>query len=51
MGFNSGFKGLKASSSVSKKFLLTVWNDGVVLIKKYKSYIGAMKVEKFSGRM
>jgi hypothetical protein len=23
---------LKASSCVSKKFLLTIWNDGVVLI-------------------
>jgi hypothetical protein len=27
------FFSLKASSSVSKKFLLTVWNDGGVLIK------------------
>ena len=27
------FFSLKASSSVSKKFLLTIWNDGVVLIK------------------
>jgi hypothetical protein len=27
------FLSVKASSSVSKKFLLTIWNDGVVLIK------------------
>jgi hypothetical protein len=27
------FLSLKASGSVSKKFLLTIWNDGDVLIK------------------
>jgi hypothetical protein len=39
-----------ASSSVSEKFLLTKWNDSIVLTENVNVTCSAMQVERFSGR-